>query len=134
MPSNPEVSAMSAAQGGAPERNNAQFRALREMVGISHADLARAVNVNPRTVRRWEIPDAYVPDDVWEYLESARARQVEVCGFSIRKVLSMESEMGGRPDVIAIPYHGDGTDRANARLVAHELVRRGFSVRFVPEE
>lgn len=78
---------------------------------------------------------AYIPDDAWETLEQARARQLETCGFAVRKVLSTTSERGVKPDTIAIPYHiHDDMARANARLVAHELERRGYHVRIVPDE
>lgn len=145
--STPEERARDAAGSDAPERNPASLRALREAVGVSQTDLAQIVGVQPRAVRRWESSgeggrDA--PDDVWEWLGAARARQMEVCSFAVRRVLSIEAEQGRKPDAVSMPYPTDsgapvqggtvGMVRANARLVAHELERRGFKVRFVPAE
>ena len=130
----PEVSALNAAMSDAPRRNYAAFRELREMVGISQTELAKMVDVDPRTVRRWESEGFTAPPDAWELLESSRAEQLKVCSFAVRKVLSIECERGGKPHEVTIPYHvGDGMERANERLVAHELERRGFNVRIVPQ-
>lgn len=44
-----------------------------------HTDLARAVKVSERTVRRWSQGYSYVPDGVWDELAAlARARMVEI--------------------------------------------------------
>lgn len=135
MSNTPEERALDAAQIQAPLRNYARFKELREMVGMSQTDLAREVSVAPRTVRRWETPDTYIPDDSWETLEQARARQLEICAVAVRKILSVTAEHGAKPDTIAIPYHiHDNMARANARLVAHELERRGYHIRIVPDE
>lgn len=35
----------------------AQFKAARKRLGLSQSELARILNVNPRTVRKWERDD-----------------------------------------------------------------------------
>lgn len=48
--------------------------AVREVCGISQEDLARGVNVQIRTVRRWETPgEAEPPADVQAWLSDALA-------------------------------------------------------------
>ena len=38
--------------------NKAEFRAMREMVGMTQATLADALGVEVRSVKRWESPSA----------------------------------------------------------------------------
>ena len=50
--------------------SKADFRALRERVGASHADLANALGVRDDTVKKWEKPSGpFPPDDAWAQLE-----------------------------------------------------------------
>ena len=53
-------------------RTKADFRALREELGLSQTDLGRALGVKTLTVKRWEKdgPDGFlVPDDVWDSID-----------------------------------------------------------------
>ena len=106
----------------------AQFKALREMTGLSQQNIADALDVNLRTVKSWENParETYkVPDYAW----------VE--------------EFGGDPALVPITYYRDqsmyyefgrddgpvGWPNAVARKVAYELGRRGIAYEFrYPQE
>ena len=51
-------------------RTKANFRAIREIVGLSQADVADMAGVSVTAVKRWEHPDGHKPpSDVWEQLE-----------------------------------------------------------------
>ena len=124
------------------ERAKAEFRAMRETVGISQNALAAALGVQPRTLRRWEADEERwePPEDAWEELDALRADQERVVGFAVRKALSIREEMGGEPAEVVLPYP-QGRDaetsmrRANARLCADRLRRHGLAVRFAaPDE
>jgi transcriptional regulator with XRE-family HTH domain len=123
-------------------RSKAEFRALREMAGLSQADVADALGVTVRSVRRWETPaPGYhgAPDDAWELLEDAIARQMATVEGSLDVV-------NGLPDApVQLTYYRNqaqfdaygrepgtpyGAANANTRLVAFELMRRGVEVEF----
>ena len=55
-------------------RSKAEFKGNRERAGLSHKNIADALNVNIRTVRGWEDPklDRYnAPAAAWEYIDHA---------------------------------------------------------------
>lgn len=57
------------------EKTHAGFRALRESLGLSLSDVADAMGVRERSVRRWEAcGDNYPPDDAWEWLDGMQRR------------------------------------------------------------
>lgn len=123
-------------------RSKAEFRALREMAGLSQSDVADALGVTIRSVRRWETPaPGYrgAPADAWDLLDDAIARQTATVEGSLDVV-------DGMPDApVQLTYYrnqaqfdaysrepGDpyGAANANTRLVASELMRRGVDVEF----
>lgn len=57
------------------ERTHADFRMLRERLGLSCADVADGLGITKRSVQRWENPAEYgAPEFAWEWLdEMARA-------------------------------------------------------------
>lgn len=122
-------------------RGKAEFRALRDTVGMSQNALAAALDVQPRTLRRWEDDGEpwQPPQDAWEELDALRADQERVVGFAVRRAVSIREEMGGEPAEVVLPYP-QGRDaessmaRANARLCAERLRQRGFEVRFSTAE
>ena len=51
------------------EKTHADFRMLREGIGLSQADVADALDVTQRSVQRWEKPGEYgAPDFAWAWL------------------------------------------------------------------
>ena len=53
-------------------RTKADFRALREELGLSQTDLGLALGVKTLTVKRWEKdgPEGFlVPDDAWDSID-----------------------------------------------------------------
>jgi transcriptional regulator with XRE-family HTH domain len=56
-------------------KNEAKFRLLREMMGLTQSDIANEFDVTITTVKRWERPDMPypIPDDVWSWVERAYA-------------------------------------------------------------
>lgn len=130
------------------ERTKAEFRAVREMVGMSQQELADALEVKKLSVKRWERPDIdgyEPPQDAWEVLDDARAMQRQVVDYAVGKAGSISTDMGGEPQAVQLPYwrtqdaydaaHPDdagpvGCANANVRLVADRLESFGFEVRF----
>lgn len=67
------------------QQTKIQFRALRECVGLSLAEMAERLQVNVRSVKRWEslkYPDYKPPKDAWELLETLHNKQIEVVKVS----------------------------------------------------
>lgn len=55
------------------EKTHADFRMLREGIGLSQADVADALDVTQRSVQRWEKPGEYgAPDFAWAWLYEMR--------------------------------------------------------------
>lgn len=53
------------------ERSKAEFRAMRETLGITQQSLAARVGVKPLSVKRWESPkyEQHAPERVWILLD-----------------------------------------------------------------
>lgn len=117
----------------------ATFRALREEVGISHADLAHMMNVHVNSVKRWENP-AFTqepPADAFALLNEA----IEKRDWIIDTFLNNEDlDYQGAKGVILTYYRDQdeydrfGRDKgnfkianANARAVARELELQGVT-------
>ena len=134
------------------EHTKAGFKALRETVGYTISELAEVLQVNERTARRWEgMTDTKyygAPPGVWEWLEEARARQIDRENDALAVYYALIDE-GERPDAVELPYYqsqshyettrredGDEEERytvANAtnRHIAERLADEGVEVRFV---
>ncbi len=133
-------------------RTKADFAALRETVGLTQANLADDLGVNPRSVKRWEQPgmDGYEPpEDAWEVLDAYAETQRRMVDHARETVISTGEEAGRQPEQVVLTYFRSqeqydrlgrdegwyGVANANARAVAAELRRYGFSVVFrYPEE
>ena len=128
----------------------AEFRALREQVGLSQQDVADALNVHVRSVKRWEDPEYpfEIPDDAWDVLDAAydlQHRQVEYAVDKAVHAAEVTRHRGELPSV-RISYWRTQADydavhptdsgpygQANAasRAVAEKLRGLGFEVSFV---
>lgn len=122
----------------------ADFRALRETIGLTQGDVADACGVALRTVKRWEHPDwPEPPDDAWEWLLDMLERHDDMVDYMVDKVTGIAAERG-LPETVAITYYRDqaqydaccrepgpyGFANAIAREVALELAGEGIDTEF----
>lgn len=129
------------------DRSKADFRALRESIGLSQTDLGRMLGVKTLTVQRWEKegPDGYlIPDEAWDVLDERAEVHGQMVDHMVERCVTAFEAHGDYPKVVTITYYRSqedyeafGRDRgpfgfANAAALdtARELRRLGFSVRF----
>ena len=127
------------------QRTREGFRALRELVGMSRAMLAYKLEVQERSVNRWEKPseDGYYnpPQDAWDILDRARNKQlvfIETALAEARKQeervvrlnywLTKRSFKENNPNETELDWQ---MSNANLRLLANELELEGFKVEFI---
>lgn len=128
------------------KRTLAEFRAIRETVGMTQGMLAAELGVEARSVRRWESPSApqVPPQDAWDVLDYALTNQRHAVAAALGEVDRMAQERGAYPDHVTLPYWpsqaaydvghyvDDGGDwrMANAtnRMLAYALHERGINV------
>lgn len=117
-------------------RTKAEFKVLRESLGMSQLVLAELCDVQTRTIKRWEHPGAErePPDDAWRVLDDYKTKQDDGIAFTLDRVREIESPEG-EPKKVVLSYwwsqedydeaHEDGgiyaMANANTRLVAHEI-------------
>lgn len=126
-------------------RTKAAFKAMREQVGMMQRDLAEELDVDVRSVKRWESPAAEgyrAPADAWAVLEDARETQRQQVAYALKVVREQEETLDHAPAAVALTYYRDqeqydacgrdsgpyGVANANARAVADALEREGFAV------
>lgn len=117
----------------------ADFRARREMLGLTQQDVADEADVNVSTVKRWEKPGYFgAPDDVWAWLEDCERAQAEVVDIAV------SAAVAHGPGPVQITYYRSqeqydalgrdpgpfGMANANARMVASRLRSLGREVDF----
>ena len=129
------------------ERTKADFAALRETVGLTQANLADDLGVNPRSVRRWEQPgqEGYEPPaEAWEVLDRYADLRRQMVDHARETVMQAGERMGGQPGQVVLTYYRSqeqyddlgrdegwyGVANANARAVASELAHYGVTVCF----
>lgn len=84
----------------------ADFRATRETIGLTQGDVAKALGVSLRTVKRWEHPDwSEPPDDAWEWLMDMHDRHDAAVDAMVDRTLAVAGR--GDIDVVAITYYRD---------------------------
>ena len=130
-------------------RSREEFRALREIVGMSRAHLASILDVQERAVKRWETPnnEGYyqIPQDAWEVLDRARAAQFEV--LESWRYIGNTIEQFPIDEPITLPYYltaqqfeddypdkdsrGMSMVNANVRLIAEKLHDKNIPCEFV---
>ena len=84
----------------------ADFRATRETIGLTQGDVAKALGVSLRTVKRWEHPDwQEPPEDAWEWLMDMHDRHDAAVDAMVDRTLVVAGR--GDIDVVAITYYRD---------------------------
>lgn len=123
-----------------PDRSKAEFRALREMVGLTHQAMADRLGVKIMSVKRWESPKypQIAPVDAWRLLDGLSFAQ----GQKVADAVARASEAGSA----TVPYWSaaatyDGTEpgaeatwteaNATSRRVASVLLAQGVPVQWV---
>ncbi|MBY4796769.1 helix-turn-helix domain-containing protein, partial [Collinsella sp. AGMB00827] len=72
-------------------RTKADFRAVREFIGLSQQDIANDLGISAITPRRWESPSSNEPPEfAWEYLEDQLKRFYEIASYAIMQVTEAE--------------------------------------------
>jgi Domain of unknown function (DUF1870) len=84
----------------------AEFRVVREFLGLTGDWLARHLGVNPRTVRSWEQGRDPIPDGVRMAIEDLEHRTGQFIGSVIDKLMDT-------PDPAVITYRNDDDYRAD---------------------
>jgi hypothetical protein len=128
------------------DRTKAEFRAIRETVGMTQGMLADALGVEQRSVRRWESPKNgwAPPQDAWNVLDGALSAQRRGIAAALGKVDELAQEHGSYPESVMLPYWSsqdaydaghyvdDGGDwrmvNATNRMLAERLHERGIRV------
>lgn len=130
------------------EKTKANFRAIREIVGLSQSDVARLTGVSTTAVKRWEHPDGpQPPQDAWEELLQWFKNHRTSIRYAVEAAINSQEKTGRMPNV-ALPYWRSQADydragrdpgiysviNARCRAVAQELERYGFEVEFIEPE
>ena len=85
----------------------ADFRALRETIGLTQGDVAKACDVSLRTVKRWEHPDwQEPPEDAWAWLLGMLERHDALVDEAVDRALAVVGERG-EPAAVVITYYRD---------------------------
>lgn len=131
-------------------RNKQEFKALREQVGMSQTDLALALDVSERSVKRWEsikYKEYNAPQDAWDILDDALKLQRQVISVALGQIDEAAQEVGGYPASVKLVYWSsqaeydeyhcvddDGDWRqanATARIVSYALHERGIKTDWI---
>ena len=126
----------------------ADFRAIRETIGLTQGDVAKALGVALRTVKRWEHPDRQEPpEDACEWLLGMLERHDTLVDAMVDRALAAAGR--GDLDVVAITYYREqsqydalgrddgpyGFVNSIAREVALDLAVEGIETEFrYPDE
>ena len=130
-------------------RTKADFRALRETVGLNQAYLAQLLGIHEMTVKDWEKPqrpDWQPNQQAWDLLDQYKAAQVSAVEQVMQQVHQIINEIGNEPRKpfeltyyrMQQDYEQYGRDdgyygvaNANARACAAALEAEGFEVRYL---
>ena len=131
-------------------QGKAQFRAMRERVGLSTKTLADLLGSTVDTVEEWETPEhGDPPEDAVHLLVSLLERHVETVSAAVDAIEHMRDAHGNEPQGITLPYYRsqahydqyvrDSGDysivNAQSRDIAAILENEGYEIRFTyPED
>lgn len=118
------------------DRSVAEFRAKRELCGLSLYDVAKELGVAVNTVKRWENPNYFPPSPAaWRYIDREYEKHCDRVEVALKDALANSDEDGV---VVTWTRNGmDGmTDRqvgmvnAVSQAVAESLMTLGRDVTF----
>lgn len=118
------------------DRSVAEFRAKREMCGLSLYDVAKELGVAVNTVKRWENPNYFPPSpEAWRYIDRAYDLHCDRVEEALQAAVdSLEPD---KPIVVTWTRNGMGvSDRevgvsnAISQAVAESLMTMGYDVTF----
>lgn len=118
----------------------AQFRAMRETLGLSQKDVADAVRVDRRSVKSWESGVYPIPADVAAWLVEEKA----VADYAVNSAIDDILALPNTPATVSLTYYRTqeeydsfgrddgpfGISNANARRVADALEAEGIACEF----
>jgi len=118
------------------DRSVAEFRAKRELCGLSLYDVADELGVAVNTVKRWENPNYFPPSpEAWRYID----RQYDKHCDEVEEALQQALASAGDEPVI-VTWHRNGMrgvsdaqvgwNNAIAKAVAESLITLGRDVTF----
>ena len=119
------------------DRSVAEFRAKREMCGLSLYAVAQELGVAVNTVKRWENPNYFPPSPAaWRYIDREYADHCDTVEDALQDALATRED--GKPIVVA--WHRNnmrgvsdeqvGMHNATSRAVAESLMTLGYEVTF----
>lgn len=119
------------------DRSVAEFRAKRELCGLSLYDVAQELGVALNTVKRWENPNYFPPSPAaWRYIDREYDRHCDAVEDALQEAI--DSREKDKP--IVVMWHRNGmhgvSDRqvgvhnAVARAVAESLMTLNYDVTF----
>lgn len=119
------------------DRSVAEFRAKRELCGISLYDVAKELGVAVNTVKRWENPNYFPPSPAaWRYID----RQYDMHCDRVETVLQKAVEGHEKGDTITVTWCRNGMSGVNdmqvgmlnavSQAVAESLLTLGYDVTF----
>lgn len=118
------------------DRSVAEFRAKREMCGLSLYDVAEELGVAVNTVKRWENPNYFPPSPAaWRYIDRQYDKHCDKVEDAIAE--AMASPMGApvvvewhRNNMRGVSDREVGIHNAVAKAVAESLMTLGREVTF----
>lgn len=121
----------------------ADLKAARELCGLSQQALADLLNVNKRSVKRWERGDNPAPQDAWAAIDKQLARHDAAIEYADMLLDQMEQADKPASEVILTywrdqaEYDAHGRDKgyygcanANSRTIADVLRANGVECSF----
>lgn len=127
-----------------------EFRAEREALGLSQLNVAAALAVDVRTVKRWEAPGGQMPPEyAWNILSEYRRRHDWAVAQAEETALEASERFDGRPGAVALPYYRSedeflsskpadegpyGAANSIARDIRARLERLGFECNYIGPE
>lgn len=118
------------------DRSVAEFRAKRELCGLSLYDVADELGVAVNTVKRWENPNYFPPSpDAWRYIDRQYERHCDEVEEALQQALATAGDgpvtvMWHRNGMRGVSDAQVGASNAVAKAVAESLMTLGHDVTF----
>ena len=93
-------------------RSKAEFRAIRESLGLTQQRMADLLNVKVLSVKRWESPryPQQAPADAWDLLDRLMHRQDLALVSAMSQLDDIAMRVGDYPAEVALPYWSSAED------------------------